>query len=121
MDATEEDSGDPLDAAHKDGAWRALAEGMCLANLNPNVSPKTFDVAQRNYPTFDNEGAAALFCVRRWSTLVTGRPTTLYTDSMVAASMLHKHLGPPRLQRWGMELGTFLPFLKVAYRKGADN
>ena len=35
--------------------------------------------------------------------------------------MLYKHLGPPRLQRWGMELGTFLPFLKVAYRKGVDN
>ena len=27
----------------------------------------------------------------------------------------------PRLQRWGMELSTFLPFLKVAYRRGADN
>lgn len=27
----------------------------------------------------------------------------------------------PRLQRWGMELGTFLPYLKVAYRRGCDN
>ena len=82
---------------------------------------KTFDKAQRNYPTFDQESAAILFCVRKWSKLIICRPTTVYTDSSVAASMLYKHLGPPRLQRWGMELGTFLPLLKVAYRKGVDN
>ena len=35
--------------------------------------------------------------------------------------MLNKYGAPPRLQRWGQELGTFLPFLKVAYRKGAAN
>ena len=77
--------------------------------------------AQKNYPTFDQESAAILFCVRKWHKIITCRPTTIYTDSSVAASMLYKHLGPPRLQRWGMELGTFLPFLKVAYRKGVDN
>ena len=82
---------------------------------------KTFDQAQRNYPTFDQESAAILFCVRRWAKLITGRPTTVYTDSAVASSMLRKHLGTPRLQRWGMELGTFLPYLKIAYRKGVDN
>ncbi|KAL3911560.1 MAG: hypothetical protein SGPRY_008648, partial [Prymnesium sp.] len=36
-------------------------------------------------------------------------------------SMLRKHQCTPRLQRWGMEIGTFLPYLKLAYRKGADN
>ena len=82
---------------------------------------KTFDNAQKNYPTFDKESAAILFCVRRWAKIITCRPTTLYTDSSVAASMLYKHLGPPRLQRWGMELGTFLPYLKIGYRKGSDN
>ena len=82
---------------------------------------KTFDSAQTNYPTFDKESAAILFCVRRWAKIITGRPCTVYTDSSVASSMLHKHLGPPRLQRWGMELGTFLPYLKVSYRRGVDN
>ena len=82
---------------------------------------KTFDKAQKNYPTFDKESAAILFCVRKWAKLITCKATTLYTDSSVAASMLHKHMGPPRLQRWGMELGTFLPYLKVAYRKGTEN
>ena len=82
---------------------------------------KTFNAAQQNYPTFDQEAAAILFCCRRWAKLITGRPTTVYTDSAVAATMLTKHLGPPRLQRWGMELGTFLPYLKIQYRVGAEN
>ena len=99
-------------------SWR-LDHGYKLRTIA--YYSKTLDQAQRNYPTFDKESAAILFCVRRWAKIITGRPTTLYTDSSVAASMLHKHLGPPRLQRWGMELGTFLPYLKVAYRRGVDN
>ena len=82
---------------------------------------KTFDVAQKNYPTFDKESAAIVLCVRRWAKLITGHPTTIYTDSSVASSMLTKHLGPARLQRWGIELGTFLPYLKIQYRKGSEN
>ena len=99
-------------------SWRS-DRGWILKTIG--YYSKTFDVAQKNYPTFDKEAAAILFCIRRWAKLITCRPTTVYTDSTVASSMLHKHLGPPRLQRWGMELGTFLPFLKIGYRKGADN
>ena len=40
----------------------------------------------------------------------------VYTDSVEAASMLTKHLGPHRLQRWGTELGTFLPYLRIQHR-----
>ena len=105
--------GDPLTQS-----WR-LEKGWRLRTIA--FYSKTFDVAQKNYPTFDKESAAILFCIRRWSKLITCNPTTVYTDSVVAASMLYKHMGPPRLQRWGMELGTFLPFLKVGYRKGSDN
>ena len=82
---------------------------------------KTFDVAQQNYPTFDKEAAAILLCCRKWAQLITCHPTTVYTDSAVAASMLTKYPGPPRLQRWGMELGTFLPFLKIQHRAGILN
>ena len=39
---------------------------------------KTFDQAQKNYPTFDQESAAILFCVRKWSKIITCRPTTIY-------------------------------------------
>ena len=42
-------------------------------------------------------------------------------DSSVATSMLTKHAAPPRLMRWGMELGSYLPHLRISYRKGADN
>lgn len=117
-------AGTPLRGGGRSGAdpinqsWRYDA-GWKLRTIA--YYSKTFDSAQKNYPTFDKEGAAILFCVRRWAKIITGRPTTVYTDSAVASSMLHKHLGPPRLQRWGMELGTFLPYIKIQYRAGAQN
>ena len=99
-------------------SWR-LKAGWKLRTIA--FYSKTFDTAQRNYATFDKEAAAILLCCRKWAKLITCHPTTLYTDSVVAASMLTKHLGPARLQRWGMELGTFLPYLKIQYRKGVEN
>ena len=105
--------GDPLTQS-----WR-LDAGWKLRTIE--FYSKTFDSAQQNYPTFDKEAAAILLCCRRWAQLITCHPTTVYTDSAVAASMLTKHLGPPRLQRWGMELGTFLPYLKIQYRAGILN
>ena len=99
-------------------SWR-LTAGWKLRTIE--FYSKTLDSAQQNYPTFDKEGAAILLCIRKWAQLITGHPTTVYTDSSVAATMLTKHLGPPRLQRWGMELGTFLPYLKIQHRRGVDN
>ncbi|MDC0525347.1 DDE-type integrase/transposase/recombinase [bacterium] len=99
-------------------SWR-LSAGWKLRTIA--FYSKTFDAPQQNYATFDKESAAILLCCRKWAKLITCRPTTIYTDSAVAASMLTKHLGPPRLQRWGMELGTFMPYLKIQYRKGDDN
>ena len=78
--------GDPLTQS-----WR-LEKGWRLRTIA--FYSKTFDVAQKNYPTFDKESAAILFCIRRWSKLITCNPTTVYTDSVVAASMLYKHMGP---------------------------
>ena len=82
---------------------------------------KTLNDAQRNYPAFDRESGAILLCCRHWADLITYHPTTIYTDSSVATSMLTKHAAPPRLQRWGSELATFLPHLKIGYRKGVEN
>ena len=83
---------------------------------------KTFVQAQRNWPTFDKEAGAIILALRHWTDIVTSCVTTVYTDSSVAASMLsNKHSGPPRLQRWGMELMSFLPYLRIAYRRGIDN
>ena len=99
-------------------SWR-LDAGWLLRTIA--YYSKTFDSAQRNYCTFDKESSAIFLCCRHWSNLITGCWTTIYTDSSVAASMLTKHQGPPRLQRWGMELGTYLPYLKIAFRKGSLN
>ena len=50
-------------------------------------------------------------------------PEALYTDNKVAASILtnYNHPRPPKLQRWGVELGTYLPHLCIAYRVGQEN
>ena len=82
---------------------------------------KTLNQSQRNYPAFDRESGAILLCCRHWSDLITYHPTTVYTDSSVATSMMTKHAAPPRLQRWGAELATYLPHLKIGYRKGVEN
>ena len=99
-------------------SWR-LGAGWKLRTIG--YFHKTFNSAQVNYPTFDQEGAAILACCRRWSKLITGRPTTIYTDSSVAATMLTKHMGTLRLATWGIELGTFMPYLKIQHRKGSQN
>ena len=104
---------DPLD-----NAWRRKA-GWKLVIIG--YYSKTLDEAQRNYPAFDKEAGAILLCVRHWSDLITYHRTSVYTDSAVATSMLTKHAAPPRLQRWGIELGTYLPHLQISYRRGVDN
>ena len=104
---------DPLDSK-----WRA-DNGYKLAIIG--YYSKTLNESQRNYPIYDKEAGAMLLCVRHWSDLISYHPTTVYTDSSVAASMLTKHAAPPRLQRWGLELGSYLPHLKVAFRRGSDN
>ena len=103
---------DPLNSWREKAGWRLVIIGYYSKTLNE---------AQKNYPAFDKEAGAILLCVRHWADLITYHPTTVYTDSAVATSMLVKHAAPPRLQRWGVELGTFLPHLKIQYRRGADN
>jgi hypothetical protein len=111
-----DDKGKPIDPL--DSKWRAAA-GWKLKVIG--YYSKTLDDAQKHYPAFDKEAGAALLSCRHWSDLITYHPTTLYTDSSVATSMLTKHIAPPRLQRWGAELGAFLPHLRISYRKGQDN
>ena len=99
-------------------SWR-LDKGWQLRTIG--FFSKTFVQSQKNWPTFDKEAGAIVLALRHWVDIVTGCHTTVYTDSSVAASMLAtKHAGPPRLQRWGVELMTFLPYLRIAYRKGVD-
>ena len=84
---------------------------------------KSFNQTQRNWAAFDKEAAAVLLAVNHWRKLVIGRNTALYTDNTVAASILtsHKVPRPAKIQRWGVELGTYLPHLHISYRKGTEN
>ena len=84
---------------------------------------KTFDDTQRRWAIFDKEAGAVLMACSHWHRLIAGRPTTVYCDNTVAASILanFKVPRPPKLQRWGVELGTYFPFLRIAYRQGALN
>eukprot|EP00965_Chrysotila_dentata_P105617 3488309-Pleurochrysis_carterae.AAC.2 len=58
-----------------------------------------------------------------WYKLITGRPTKVYMDNTVASSILtnFKCPRPPRFQRWGIELGSYLPYLRIADRMGLLN
>ena len=78
------------------GAWRE-SKGWKLKVIN--YYAKTLIPAQRNYPAFDREAGGILMCVRHWADVITYHPTTVFTDSSVATSMLTKHMAPPRLHR----------------------
>ena len=94
---------------HEKG-WKLADHWVLLEN---------FHTSPTELPTFDKEAGAIVLAIRHWVDLITGHHTTVYTDSQVAASMLSsKHAGPPRLQRWGMELMTFLPYLRDSLSQG---
>ena len=104
---------DPLN-----NSWR-LAAGYKLKTIR--FYSKTLDDTQARYNVFDKEGGAILMSIREFADEVTGYPTTVYTDSIVAASMLTKYKSTTRLQRWGLELMQYLPQLKIGFRQGVSN
>eukprot|EP00965_Chrysotila_dentata_P083550 2756406-Pleurochrysis_carterae.AAC.1 len=83
----------------------------------------TFDATQRRWAVFDKEAGSIGMASLHWYRLITGRPTTVYTDNTMAASIVSnfKCPRPPRPQRWGIELGSYLPYLRIAHRMGSLN
>ena len=98
-----------------------LKAGYTLRTLG--FFSKTFANAQVNWAIFDKEAASIVLALTHWHRLIAGRPITVYTDNTVATSILTntKFPRPPRLQRWGIVLGSYLPLLRIAYRKGELN
>eukprot|EP00965_Chrysotila_dentata_P090019 2970891-Pleurochrysis_carterae.AAC.1 len=47
----------------------------------------TFDPTQRRWAIFDKEAGSIVMACSHWYRLITGRPTTVYTDNTVAASI----------------------------------
>ena len=100
---------------------KRLANGYELRTLG--FFSKTFSGAQNNWAIFDKEAGSIVLALNHWHRLVAGRPIAVYTDNTVAASILTnaKFPRPPRLQRWGVVLGSYLPLLRIAYKKGEEN
>ena len=99
-------------------SWR-LKAGWQLRTIG--YYSKTLDRTQARYNVFDKEAGAILLSMREFAHEVEGYPLTIYTDSTVAASMLTKHEGTTRLQRWGAELMRYIPHLKIGFRAGKSN
>eukprot|EP00965_Chrysotila_dentata_P172531 5693145-Pleurochrysis_carterae.AAC.1 len=94
---------DTFAATHK----TRMAAGYKLQVLG--YYSRTFDTTQRRWATFDKEAGSIVMACLHWYRLITCRPTTVYTDDTVAASIVSnfKCPSPPRLQRWGIELGSY--------------
>ena len=109
-------TGDPLYQS-----WR-LKAGYKLMTIS--FFSRVLDQTQSHWNVFDKEGGAILLAVRENADIISGYPTTIYTDSSVAQTMLNKqsnYKGTPRLQRWGIELMSYAPHLKIGFRRGVDN
>ena len=111
------ESGDSFLQVHE----KRIKAGYTLKTLG--YYSKVFADAQKNWAIFDKEAASILLSMEHWHRLIAGRPVTVYTDNTVASSILtNQHYPrPPRLMRWGAILGTYLPNLRIAYRKGELN
>eukprot|EP00965_Chrysotila_dentata_P245895 6206839-Pleurochrysis_carterae.AAC.1 len=110
-------SADTFAAMHK--ARRAAGHKLVVLGYYSN----TFDPTRRRWADFDKEAGSVVMACSHWYRLITGRPTTVYTDNKMAANILtnFKCPRPPRLQRWGIELGSYLPYLRIKYRMGSLN
>eukprot|EP00965_Chrysotila_dentata_P121099 4005225-Pleurochrysis_carterae.AAC.1 len=72
---------DTVAATHK----ARMAAGYKLQVLG--YYSKTFDSTQRRWVIFDKEAGSIVMACSHWYRLITGRPTTVYTDNTVAASI----------------------------------
>ena len=109
------------EAGFETSVAQRIQDGYTLKTIG--FYSKTFTHSQVNWAIFDKEAGSIVLALNHWHRLVAGRPITVYTDNTVAASILTnvKFPRPPRLQRWGVVLGTYLPHLRIAYRRGEDN
>eukprot|EP00965_Chrysotila_dentata_P036497 1214305-Pleurochrysis_carterae.AAC.1 len=88
-------SADTFAAMHK--ARRAAGNKLVVLGYYS----KTFHPTQRRWAIFDKEAGSIVMPCSHWYRLITGRPTTVYTDNTVEVSILtnFKCPRPPRLQR----------------------
>ena len=80
---------------------------------------KTFNEAQENYSTTENEMLAMVFTCKKYRPYILGSHVIIHTDHAAIKYLMTKKEGKPRLIRWVLLLNKF--DLEINDKKGSDN
>ena len=80
---------------------------------------KTFNKAQENYSTIENEMLAMVFACEKFRPCILGSHVIIHTDHAVIKYLMENKEAKPRLIRWVLLLQEF--DLEIKEKKGSDN
>ena len=80
---------------------------------------KTFNEAQENYSTIENEMLAMVFACEKFRPYILGSHVIIHTDHVTIKYLMAKKYVKPRLIRWVLQLQEF--DLEIKDKKGSDN
>ena len=80
---------------------------------------KTFNEAQENYLTTENDMLAMVFACEKFKPYILGSHVIIHTDHAAIKYLMAKKEAKPRLIKWVLLLQVF--YLEIKDRKGCDN
>ena len=86
---------------------------------NEYYASKTFNEAEENYTTTENEMLAMVFGCEKFRPYILGSHVIIHTDHAVIKYLMAKKEAKPRLIRWVLLLQKF--DLEIKDKKGSDN